>query len=119
MAGITVSNTRRASGRRTAAALGLTLFLCGCAPRQFVLPESLSGQTTIVGCLTAGSAPGEFVLTERSGATKTIVTGHPRLAMHADNHAVKIIGIYERESKGQGLKAIKIDHIAGSCFIPF
>ena len=73
----------------------------------------------MVGCLNRGAGPDEFVLTERGGSSKTTVVGHPRLAMHANNHAVKIVGILERESHGNGLKAIKIDHIAGSCAVPF
>jgi hypothetical protein len=89
----------------------------GCAVRQLAPGKSLSGQTTIVGCLNPGAAPGEFVLTERRGG-KTNVVGHPRLGLMADNHAVRIVGIVNREA-GDSIKAIKIDQIAGSCSVPF
>jgi hypothetical protein len=95
------------------------ILLSNCAARQLDPRKSLSGQTTMVGCLNPGTAPGEFVLSERGGGGKTVVTGHPRLASLSGNHAVRIIGVLERETAGQGLKAIKIDQIAGSCFVPF
>jgi hypothetical protein len=73
----------------------------------------------MVGCLTPGATPGEYVLSERTDGNKIVVSGHPRLAMHANNHAVKIVGILGRETGGPGLKAIRIEHIAGSCSTPF
>jgi hypothetical protein len=104
---------------RVPAVIALCVLLAGCAARQLDPRKSLSGQTTMVGCLNPGATPGEFVLSERNGSGKTAVTGHPRLASLASNHAVRIVGMLDREVNGQGLKAIKVDQIAGSCSVPF
>ena len=104
---------------RTSAVLAACVLWSGCAARQLDPRKSLSGQTTMVGCLNPGNAPDQFVLSERQGGGKTVVTGHPRLASLAGNHAVRIIGMLDREVAGQGLKAIKVDQIAGACTVPF
>jgi hypothetical protein len=105
--------------KRISTLVATSILLSGCAARQLDPRKSLSGQTTMVGCLNPGSAPGEFVLSERRDGGKTVVRGHPRLALLADNHAVRIVGMLDRELTGQGLKAIKVDQIAGSCSVPF
>jgi hypothetical protein len=107
--------------KRALSVLAGCIVMGGCAVPQPQLddPTSISGQTTITGCLNPAAAPGQFVLSERHSGAKIPVSGHPRLGLYADNHAVRIVGIVGRESSGQGLKAIKIDQIAGSCVVPF
>ena len=89
----------------------LLLVACGCSVRQLEPSKSLSGQTTIFGCLER-TQPDGFVLTDAAG-TRTPVTGNPDLQRHAD-HAVRVVGMLNREGAA-GLKAIRVDFIASSC----
>jgi hypothetical protein len=94
--------------------------MTGCAPRELAPEQSLSGQTSLLGCLQPGAGPAEFILTERDGATRVTLVGHPDLAEHAGgNHAVRVIGMLNRETNAEAMKVIRVEHLAASCKTPF
>ena len=105
--------------RRVIAIVGICLGPGGCAVKQLDPARSLSGQTTMTGCLNPGSAPGQYVLTPRDGGEKTVVFGHPRLESHSANHAIRVVGMLNRDVAAPELKAIHIEHVAASCQVPF
>jgi hypothetical protein len=94
-------------------------FASGCV-RHVQLPtaRSLSGETTLVGCLNTGTAPNWFVLSDSRTGQPTNVMGNAELAMHSGNHAVRLIGLLGTEVGG-ALKVVKVEHIATSCKAPF
>jgi hypothetical protein len=87
--------------------------LSGCVKRALL--RNQSKETTLVGCLTPGLNPDIFTLADGETGEKTTVTGDPDLALHADNHAVRLIGFYNSHS----FRIIWVEHIAASCEVPF
>jgi hypothetical protein len=90
-----------------------------CATRDLHYSKTLSKQTVMMGCLNPGPAPDSYVLTDYKTGKPVQVTGHGQLPLHASNHAVKLVGIYQAETGWEGLRVISLDHIANSCSTPF
>ena len=98
----------------------LSLLLTGCASKQFKTAQTLSGETTITGCLNFDTSAQQYILTDRDGEKTRVVTEGADLKLQADgNQTVRVVGILNRENGGKTIKAIKINHIAGSCAVPF
>lgn len=95
----------------------LIIFLVGCGKHD-LLRNSI-GQQTLVGCLTAGSDADSFILADARTGVKTVVSGLPDLALHAENHAVKLIGFRGVETATKNFKVLSVEHIAASCKVPF
>jgi len=75
--------------------------------------KTLVGESVREGCLNETNN-GEYVLADRRTGSLMRVTGNPDLALHAGNHAVRLIGMVGNE----GMRAIRIDHLAVSCKAP-
>lgn len=91
----------------------------GCFRRDVHPSRTLSGQTLIMGCLNPGGSPDSYVLTDYRTGKPTPVTGHGDLRLHSSNHAVKLIGFYKTETGWEGLRVVRIEHIAAACKTPF
>jgi hypothetical protein len=104
---------------RYPATLLLALALTGCAGKQqFKTAQSLSGETSVTGCLNYDANSDQYVLTDRDGEKTYVVSEGAHLKLQADgNQTVRVIGI--RQAGGKTLKAIQIIHVAGSCAVPF
>lgn len=105
--------------KRAAALLTSAIAMTGCAQRDLHFSKTMGGQAVMMGCLNPGSTPESYVLTDYKTGQPTPVTGHGQLGSHASNHAVKLIGVYRTETGWEGLRVIRIEHIAASCKTPF
>src|SRR3989442_1283255 len=77
--------------------------------------SKIKQETTIVGCLSKGEAPDEFILTDQKAGTKVTVKGVPELDKHA-THTVKLTGVASDD--GKSFTASKVDHVSDSCEPP-
>jgi hypothetical protein len=100
--------------------LFLALVLTGCASKQFKTATALSGEATIIGCLTYDKNAGQYVLTDRNGEKTFVVSEGPDLKLQASgNQTVRVIGIRDILTESKTVKAVQINHIAGFCATPF
>jgi hypothetical protein len=98
----------------------LVLALTGCAGKQLKTAQSLSGQTTITGCLTYDSNKGQYVLTDRNGEKTFVVAEAQDLKLQgAGNQTVRVVGVGDRLANSNRIIATQIDHLANYCTTPF
>jgi hypothetical protein len=77
--------------------------------------KSAAAATTMTGCL-AKDASGNFVLTDETTGTQTIVTGVSDLEKHAANHTVTLTGSSATDANGkQVFQATKLHHVSNTC----
>jgi hypothetical protein len=77
--------------------------------------EKSAGATTLTGCLTK-DASGNYMLTDETTGTQTIVTGASDLEKHAANHTVTLTGTSTTDASGkQVFQATKIQPVSNSC----
>ena len=72
-------------------------------------------ETTMTGCLSKGSNPGEYTLTDETTGTTTTVKGSADLEKHSGNHKVELTGTESSDGGKMTLNASKIRHISDSC----
>jgi hypothetical protein len=74
--------------------------------------------TTMTGCLSK-DASGNFVLTDETTGTKTVVTGVSSLEKHSANHKVTLTGASKMDASGKPVfEATKLQHVATTCKSP-
>lgn len=100
-----------------AGALAVTLGLGSAVAQQGPAPPTadyVSQETTIEGCLRAGSASGEFIVSTASERHTVVAAQGIDLGAHAD-HRVQLTGAVEKGQSGQVFRATAVKMIATSC----
>jgi hypothetical protein len=92
-------------------ALAGTLFLAAPAQES----QKQDQKESLVGCLTRGAMPGEFILTEEKSGDRIVVTGSEDLDKHAENHKLKLMGTRTNEKGKTVFRVAMVEHISDSC----
>ena len=91
-----------------------TVLVSGLAFSQAVDPPRTS-EMTIVGCLSMGTAPNQFILVEDPTGRQTEVSGPVNFAKHASGHKVQLTGHSTVQAGKSTFHATKLEHISDTC----
>jgi hypothetical protein len=98
--------------------LSPSLFAQAAEAPQQDKEKSTGPATTMTGCLTK-DASGNFMLTDESTGTKTVVTGVSDLEKYSANHKVTLTGTSATDASGkQVFQATKLKHDSNTCKAP-
>jgi hypothetical protein len=75
--------------------------------------DSKSSANAMTGCLSKGSAPGEYVLTAENGK-QTSLTATDDLSKHV-GHKVRVRGSSDKQKEKDVFRVSAVEHLANSC----